>query len=256
MLKKDARKDAKAQRGMLWKCFVILLLALWGACARADALADANAAHALYDKGDFAGARAWYEALVQAGPWSANLFYNLGNAAFRQGEKGPAFLAYERALALQPGHPEAEANLRFLREETGAKVPGPSWVDRALAHPAGNTAGWLAAAAFWGICFSLAPLAWKRRAAVGPALLCAIALAWSGAALWWQNSQGALWIVTADTATARTEPADNAAATAKLPVGSHVRLLLERGAWINVRLPDATKGWLARDVAQPVRLAR
>ncbi|MEI8234324.1 MAG: tetratricopeptide repeat protein [Verrucomicrobiota bacterium] len=234
----------------------VLFFLIFCAGASAAAPADASAAHALYDKGDFAGARAAYEALIQAGPWSANLFYNLGNAAFRQGEKGAAFLAYERALALEPGHPEAQANLRFLREETGAKLPGTSWVDRALAHPAGNTAGWLAAAAFWGICFSLAPLAWRRRAAGAPALLCALALGWSGAAIWWQNSQGALWIVTAPIATARTEPADNAAATAKLPVGSHVHLLLERGAWLNVRLPDATKGWLARDAAEPVRLAR
>jgi len=233
-----------------------LFLLLVTVSGRAAAPVDMSAANALYDKGDFAGARAGYEALVQAGPWSANLFYNLGNAAFREGEKGPAFLAYERALALQPGHPEAAANLRFLREETGAKLPGTTWVDRALAHPAGNTAGWLAAAAFWGICFSLAPWVWNRRGAVAPALLCVLALGWSGAALWWQNRQGALLIVTADIATARTEPADNATATAKLPVGSQVRLLLERGAWLNVRLPDATQGWIARDAAQTVRLAR
>ncbi|MDD5349919.1 MAG: tetratricopeptide repeat protein [Chthoniobacteraceae bacterium] len=252
MLEKVARKETKGPRGAR----IFLLLLLFCAGARAAAPADLNAAHALYDKGDYAGARAGYEALVQSGPWSANLFYNLGNAAYRQGEKGSAFLAYERALALEPGHPEAAANLRFLREETGAKLPAVTWVDRALEHPAGNTAAWLAAAAFWGLCFSLAPLVWKRRAAAGPALVCVLALGWSGAALWWQNSQGALWIVTADTATARTEPADNATATAKLPVGSRVRLLLERGAWVNVRLPDASKGWIARDAADPVRLAR
>ena len=46
-------------------------------------------------------AREIYEGLVQTGAWSAGVFYNLGNAAFRQGDKAAAFLAYERAVALE-----------------------------------------------------------------------------------------------------------------------------------------------------------
>src|ERR1700676_2039670 len=36
-----------------------------------------------------------YEGLVRAGPWSSNLFYDLGNAYFRNGNLGRAILNYE-----------------------------------------------------------------------------------------------------------------------------------------------------------------
>src|SRR5207248_7338026 len=58
-----------------------------------------------------------YEGVVKAGQWSAPLFYNLGNAYFRAGDLGRAILNYERALALEPRHPEATANLALAREE-------------------------------------------------------------------------------------------------------------------------------------------
>ena len=237
------------------KHVLIFVLLLCGKLLAA-APADFDAANRLYDKGDFQGARAYYEELVQSGNWSAHLFYNLGNAAFRQGDKGAAFLAYERALALEQGHPEAQANLNFLRGESGAKLPEIPWYGRALAWPTANAAAWIASAAFFGLCFSLVPVIWKRRVATLPALFCSLALVWSGAVVGWQASRGETWIVTAEAAKAWTMPAENSPATATLPMGSHVRLLLERGPWLQVQLPDESAGWISRDVVQPVLLSR
>ena len=227
-------------------------------CASAFAAAPAgfDAANALYDKGDFAGARSVYETLVKSGDWSAHLFYNLANAAYRQGDKGAAFLGYERALELEPTHPEAAANLAFLRGETGAKLPAVPWYARALSWPPAKAALWIAAGAFWGLCFSWIPLLWKRRAAALPALFCGLLLAWSGTVVGWQSSQGELWIVTADAAKAQTMPAENSPTAATLPMGSHVQLLLERGAWLYAQLPDGTRGWISRDAVAPVRLTK
>jgi tetratricopeptide (TPR) repeat protein len=241
--------------------FILVLLSLFLCCGSALAAtpADApfNAANALYDKGDFKGAQAIYEGLVQSGTWSANLFYNLGNAAFRQGDKAAAFLAYERALALEPGQPEAQSNLRFLRDQTGAKLPVLPWYGRAFTWPSPNATAWIAAVAFFGLALSLLPKIWKGQAATAAAVFCLLALAWSAAVLAWAQSQGETWIVTADRATARTTPADSSpASSAALPMGSHVRLLQERGAWLHVQLPDGSKGWINGDAAKPVRLAK
>lgn len=239
------------------RVFLMLLLLL--ACvgpAWAAAPGEFNAANNLYDQGDFYGARAMYESLVQSGNWSSNLFYNLGNAAFRAGDKGAAFLAYERALALEPGHPEAKANLLFLRGETGARVSPIPWYGRALSRTPAHLAAWIAVAAFWGLCFSLAPLLWKRRAGTAPALFCAIVLAWSGAVLAWQISQGERWIVVTERAEARMAPADNARVTATLPMGSHIRLVQERGPWVCVQLANAEKAWVGREAVSPIRLSR
>ena len=82
-----------------------------------------DAANKRYDKGDFQGARTAYEALVKSGNYSANLFYNLGNADYRLGKKGDAFVAYERALALDRGASGNQSQSGLLREETGARLP-------------------------------------------------------------------------------------------------------------------------------------
>jgi len=259
-----SREDAKTQ-GFVFSWLpgfqihpLLLALALLLFCGKmmAAPTADFDAANRLFDKEDFQGARSGYEALVQSGHWNANLFYNLGNAAFRLHDKGAAFLAYERALVLEPGHPEAKANLNFLRGETGAKLPVTPWYGRALSWPSGNEAAWLASGSFFGLCFCLLPLIWKGKAATLPAVFCALALIWSGAVVGWQASRGETWIVTADEAKARTTPADSSPATATLPMGSHVRLLLERGPWLQVQLPEENAGWISRDSVQPVRLAR
>jgi len=73
-----------------------------------------------------------YEALVRGGQWSANLFYDLGNAYFRTGDFGHGILNYERALALERHHPEATANLQIARDEARALELQQSWPERYL----------------------------------------------------------------------------------------------------------------------------
>ena len=235
---------------------VLVLLSFCGKGLAATPPPEFDAANRLFDQGDFQGARSGYDAVVESGHWSANLFYNLGNAEFRLGNKSAAILDYERALVLEPAHPEATANLNLLRGETGAKLPSMPWYGRALSKVPANEAAWIASAAFFGLCLSLIPRVWKRRAATLPAAVCALALIWSTSVVGWHASRGETWIVTADEAKARTTPADNSPAAAALPMGSRVRLLLERGPWLQMQLPDGSAGWISRDAVQPIRLAR
>jgi cyclophilin family peptidyl-prolyl cis-trans isomerase len=67
--------------------------------ARADQDPAFEQAHQEYSDGHFQEAIKSYESLVASGQWSANLFYDLGNAWFRMGDFGQAILNYERALA-------------------------------------------------------------------------------------------------------------------------------------------------------------
>lgn len=46
---------------------------------------------------------------------SSTLFYNLGNAYYRQGNLGKAIVNYERALKLDPTNADASANLEFVK---------------------------------------------------------------------------------------------------------------------------------------------
>ena len=67
----------------------------------AFAQTDFDAANAAYADGRYEEAAAGYEALLAEGE-NATLYYNLGNARFKQGELAQAILNYERALRLKP----------------------------------------------------------------------------------------------------------------------------------------------------------
>src|SRR5215831_20923693 len=99
-------------------CAMICLVVTSSVFAQLDA--DFTKANEEFAQGHFKEAIAAYEALVRAGHWNANLFYDLGNAYFRTRDFGRAILNYERALALDNHHPEATANLQIARDEARA----------------------------------------------------------------------------------------------------------------------------------------
>src|SRR5437016_8309137 len=100
-----------------------------------------------YAQGHFKEAISGYEALVRDGQWSANVFYDLGNAYFRAGDFGRAILNYERALALERHHPEGTANLHIARDEVHALELQQAWPERYLQFASINQFSIAAAAA-------------------------------------------------------------------------------------------------------------
>ena len=83
--------------------------------------ADANIQYA---EGNYAQAATQYEQILANLPSTdvadlpsdyAVVYYNLGNAYFKQGELAQAILAYERALRLQPSLQDAKHNLQFAQ---------------------------------------------------------------------------------------------------------------------------------------------
>src|SRR6476469_10356055 len=86
-------------------------------------------ANQAYADGRLEEAATAYESLISSGNWNANLFYDLGNARYRLGDFGQAILNYERSLALDPRHPEADANLRLARDEARALELRKNWID-------------------------------------------------------------------------------------------------------------------------------
>ena len=111
-----------------------------------------------YAQGNFKEAIIAYEALVHAGQWNANLFYDLGNAYFRTRDFGRAILNYERALALDQRHPEATANLQIARDESRALELQQTRLERHLQFASINQYSIAATVAFWLGIFGIATL--------------------------------------------------------------------------------------------------
>jgi tetratricopeptide (TPR) repeat protein len=238
------------------KIALIALLA-WGALTSLGALKSFGAdtsqfdtANQLYEAGKFSDAKQAYDQLVKAGPWSANLYYNRGNAEWKLGDPGNAAADYERALALEPSHPQARANLDFVREQTGAKTADQPWWERALSAIDANTSALLLSASAWAALFCLAVALLRPAGRTGPVVTLAICLLLAGYAagcLWEANGQATKAIVIAKSTQARVAPADVAPVADLLPAGSEVLAPEERGPWTYCTLPDGARAWIPTD---------
>ncbi|MEQ1862446.1 MAG: SH3 domain-containing protein, partial [Chthoniobacteraceae bacterium] len=190
---------------------------------------------------------------------TANLFHNLGNANERVGAAGLAMLNYERALVLQPSHIEARANLKFLREQSLAKMAALTWRDHVFGVL--NLDGWVAMTsvmAWLAVFIIVVPLARRRRLSaggVGGLVLALCAAGFATFAAWQAAGELNAGIIIAKQAEARLAPADRAALADVLPAGSRVRVLSVRGEWTFCELPGGGRGWVPSSAVERVRLS-
>lgn len=207
----------------------------------------------------FDAAIAGYQQLVASGKWSATLFYNLGNAYYRAGEFGKAVLQFERALALEPRHAEAEANLRLAREQARALELRETELQRYARFATANQHTIAAAVALWMSAFFIAAAVLRGRTVkrIGLAFV-GLAVFGIAATAAYQIETGPrgtnVAIVTASGAEARLATADSASAVLTLPPGSEVKVLSTRGEWIYATLPNDSRGWIRTAAVERVRL--
>jgi len=259
----DARDSGSAPRFALRSGYNLILFSaiLWSFIAASTfAQTDFDKANHEYAQGHFKEAISGYEALIRAGQWSANLFYDLGNAYFRVGDFGRAILNYERALALERHHPEATANLQIARDEAHALELQQSGAERYVQFASVNQYSIGAAIALWLAVFAIVTLIFARRRSstlIATLIFCLLASAVVIYAVYTleRGSNGSgLAIVTGNNVQARLATADTANSVLALAPGSEVKILSTRGDWIYAALPNNLRGWVPAKDAQQVRL--
>lgn len=94
-----------------------LSLALWSPAISARAAnpesVEFSRGNAHFQSGDFAAAELCYRQILERGLESGALYYNLGNACFKQKKIGEAIYFWEKANRLSPGDTDVTENLRF-----------------------------------------------------------------------------------------------------------------------------------------------
>lgn len=84
-------------------------------------------ANSLYDEGSYEQAQSVYLEILDRGEESADLYYNMGNTAYRTNSIGYAILYYEKALKLKSSHQDAAHNLDYVsryRLDSFEELPG------------------------------------------------------------------------------------------------------------------------------------
>src|SRR5512139_111325 len=105
-------------------------------------------ANASYESGDFTGAEALYRRILDSGVENGVVYYNLGNACFKQKKIGQAIYYWEKARQILPHDADVRANLELAGlfvvdriEETPASLPS-RWLRRTVGFFTMEQEGW------------------------------------------------------------------------------------------------------------------
>ncbi len=144
---------------MKWVRYMLVLCFLPATMAFAASDNLHQQARDAYSNGDYVQAISIYETMTQEGE-SDELYYNLGNAYYKNNQIGKAILNYERALRLNPSYDDAAFNLQLANEKIQDKIEPierfflSQWIDSLRALLSSNTWAWISI-----IMFSLTLLA-------------------------------------------------------------------------------------------------
>ncbi len=236
---------------------IVLVTAGWTGAARADDESDAAAsfhrANDRYREELYAEAAAIYEQVIEDGHESGAVYYNLGNAYFKLGEKGRAILNYERARRLIPRDPDLRSNLEYARSLTGPPISG-FWVRRQSdrlsgAFSADEITLWTGVfyIAFL-VLLALRLITRRARQQMNQALWtagCLLAISVLLAGFKVHDERFVVrGVVTSGPAEARFAPEAKATPHFDLQEGAVVTVLMRETGWAKVQRPDGKAGWM------------
>ena len=133
----DSSMKKPAAKGAVATMIAVLLLVpgMLAQAQPADSLWTAGVE--AYTSGDYPAAIVHWNSLAESGLESVELYYNLGNAHFKDGNVPRAILWYERARRLDPSDRDVAHNLEFARAQTQDRIDSVpefflrTWIRRA-----------------------------------------------------------------------------------------------------------------------------
>jgi hypothetical protein len=239
----------------------ILLVGLFMAGTTAEARSSDSAfarATELYRAGAFNDAAQSLESIVAQGFASGEVYFNLGNAYYRDGNVGRAILAFERAARLLPSDDDVAHNLRLARLKAVDRIdPVPefflvAWL-RSISEVLPPSAARTLFLVFWAAVFgSLVALFLGRTAAIVRsarfAFFAAVPLAVVLGGLWMAQltalNEDHSGVILTPTVTARSSPDANAVDAFVIHEGLKVEIGVTVDGWTRITLADGKVGWV------------
>lgn len=221
-------------------------------------------ANEAYKENRYEEAIAAYEQILDKGVEAPDLYYNLGNAYYKQASLGKAILYYEKALKLNPADEDVMFNLEqmhALLTDKISTVPEPFYREWANAFKSTFSIDTWArlAVIFMGIAFVFALLfLWAKQAGAkrmsfivsGLTFLVAILLtliAWRTSASTQKEA-----IMMAHNSYIKSAPDDNSEDLFILHEGTKVVYLEYFDGWKKIKLSDGMIGWVKGNTIEEI----
>ena len=239
----------------------MLLLLLWLVPCRsfaADVKALFTQANSAYVKGDFRAAAQGYQQIIDGGYRSAEVYYNLGNACYKQGEMAAAILNYEKAHKLAPGDEDINFNIQLANAKTTDKIEADTgfflqnWYQSFILFislqslTVWSIVFWLLGSAVFAYYLFAATIALKKVSfytGLACALLglCTMLMAGGQSAYFNSHHQA---IIFSPAVNIKGSPDKAAKNLFVLHEGTKVEVLERSNNWLRIRLANGNEGWI------------
>lgn len=243
---------------LLLTALCLLLAAAY--CRPAGATADSLwvQANTFYANGQYPDAVRIYAGIEATDNVSPALYFNMGNAYFKQNELANAILYYERALRLSPGDAAIAYNLEMARLRTLDRVDAApefflfTWVRRLRQWAGADSWAALSLCLVAGTLLCLSGFFFIRSArlrklsffmAVAGVLLAAGSITFAG----FQRAEITRHdeaIIFPAVVTVKSAPDNTGKDLFILHEGAKVTIIDELSNWQNIRLRDGKEGWI------------
>ena len=229
-------------------------------CLQASVAPDSVLQKANYEyiEGNFEEAATLYQTLVDSGYNNPELYFNLGNAYFKQNQIPQAILNYERAYLLNSSDEDIEFNLEYARTFTVDRIePLPvffllKWYRSVRQILSSN--GWAWCSLFWiAVTLSFVLIFWFALKSSTKRLsfsLGIISLVFAVVSIVFSAQEKEnetirdKAIIFQSVVTVKSSPGETGKEIFILHSGTKVQITKALGKWVEVRIADGNKGWI------------
>ncbi len=219
-------------------------------------------ANSFYENNDYHESEKVYKKILDYGIENELVYYNLGNACFKQNRIGEAILYYERALELSPHDQEIKENLAYAntlkydKVEMNEESPPMKLIKRLHHFFNLNTQLLLIVLLFYFFSFSGISLFLKRRKGKEAdfsllimsllAVLLFIFVLSAGIKIY-HKEYSYFGIVLVEKVDVLSGPGETNAILFPMHEGLKVKIRDEREGWYQISLPNGLNGWIKKD---------
>ena len=220
-----------------------------------------------YRKGEFDAAERTYRRILDAGVDSGPLYFNLGNACFKQKKLGEAIYYWEKALEKTPGDSDIRENLSLASLQIVDRIDVPPdplpirLLDRGVHLLTVNQesivvlALFVLANALFSVYLVSRSARLAFRALVASLALGSIVLLFAGSLAWkiYERDHRRQGIIIEQKVDMRSGPGRENITVVTVHEGIKVRVRGEAAGWYQVSLPNGWNGWVpGESVAHPL----
>jgi tetratricopeptide (TPR) repeat protein len=220
---------------------------------------DFTKANQLYKEKDYDKAIALYQGILDQGIESAPIYFNLGNAYFKDGDLGRAILYYMKAKRLDPGNEDITNNLGFAKQFTSIQMEGVqlnpinSFIASIVSPYRLDALAWIATAffvlfvAFLAVRYGLGIAGPYVKAGIVVTLILLVTVSFVTTFKYRHDYLTRRAVLVTDEAPVRSGPSDEMDVEIQGTPGLVVEILSESGDYYNIQFENNRRGWIKKD---------